>query len=366
MASDRYTRLPRPSVIHPSSNACRNRFSRLRARLLDLVEEHDRAGVVLQLIRQDSAALTADDTARHANQLVDRRAAALVLGHIDADHLLLVAEQELGDGLGQLRFPDAGRSEKHQHAIGPIEAVLERALVQHEPVRERLHRLLLTDHTLLQPRLDLLETIADIAEHHVARHLRGVCDHLDYVGRPDVPPPINLCANRSGVEPANDLVRQVKVSLVPRRHLERRLDRVVHEAHGIVALEPRPEVVEDPPRRFERRLGHVHRPEAPCQRLVFQDGFLVLAQRGCTDHTHLAAREHALEDVGGVRRSAQRRAGADQRVRFVDEEDQVRPLLDLADDVLDSILEHAAERGAGDHRVHLQIYHLAVAQPNWH
>ena len=29
IASDRYTRLPRPSVSHPSSNACRNTFSRL-------------------------------------------------------------------------------------------------------------------------------------------------------------------------------------------------------------------------------------------------------------------------------------------------------------------------------------------------
>ena len=51
---------------------------------------------------------------------------------------------------------------------------------------------------------------------------------------------------------------------------------------------------------------------------------------------------------------------------LVDEQDQVRPLLDLADDVLDAILEHAAQHRAGDHRVHLQVDDLAVAQADRH
>ena len=64
-------------------------------------------------------------------------AAVLVLGHVDADHLLLVAEQELGDRLRELGLADAGRAEEQQHAVGPIEAVLERALVQHQPAARR-------------------------------------------------------------------------------------------------------------------------------------------------------------------------------------------------------------------------------------
>ena len=63
---------------------------------------------------------------------------------------------------------------------------------------------------------------------------------------------------------------------------------------------------------------------------------------------------------------AERRARADHRVHLVDEQDQVRPLLDLADDVLDAVLEHAAQHRAGDHRVHLQVDDLAVAQPDRH
>ncbi len=49
-------------------------------------------------------------------------------------------------------------------------------------------------------------------------------------------------------------------------------------------------------------------------------------------------------------------------MRFVDEQDQVRPLLQFPDDVLNPILEHAAEHRAGHHRVHLQVDDLAVTK----
>ena len=121
-------------------------------------------------------------------------------------------------------------------------------------------------------------------------------------------------------------------------------------------------------RRVSSIVGsrHLHGAEASRQRLVFLDVLLVLAQRRGADHAHFAAREHRLEDVGGVRRRAERGAGADHRVRLVDEEDQVRPLLDLTDDVLDAVLEHAAQHRARDHRVHLQVDHLAVAETHGH
>ena len=89
-------------------------------------------------------------------------------------------------------------------------------------------------------------------------------------------------------------------------------------------------------------------------------------ERGRADDADLAAREHRLEHVGGVRGRAERRTRANHRVHLVDEQDQVRPLLDLADDVLDPILEHAAQHRPGDHRVHLQVDDLAVAQADRH
>src|SRR5256885_6643853 len=48
------------------------------------------------------------------------------------------------------------------------------------------------------------------------------------------------------------------------------------------------------------------------QRLVFLDVFLVLAQRGRADHAHLAACEHRLEHVGGIRRRAERGARSEE------------------------------------------------------
>ena len=153
---------------------------------------------------------------------------------------------------------------------------------------------------------------------------------------------------------------------VARRHLQRGLDGFVRDAHRVVPLEPGPQVVQDRPGLLDRRLGHVDGPEAAGERLVFLDELLVLALRGGADDPHLAAGEHRLEHVRGVRRRAQRGSGPDHRVHLVDEQDQVRALLDLADDVLDPILEHPAEHRPGHHRVHLQVDDLAVAQANGH
>ena len=203
------------------------------------------------------------------------------------------------------------------------------------PPRDGGDRIALAHDPRLQLLLDVLETIGDVAKHHVLGNLRDVRDHRDDVVFGDVAATIDFGADRGGVEPADHLVGQVQVAHVARRQLERRLNRLIKHMHGVVALQARPQVVEDVPR------------------LVFLDVFLVLAERGGGDHSDLAAREHRLEHVGGVRRRAERGSGADQRVGLVDEEDQVAAFLHLADHVLDPILEHPAQHRACDHRVHL-------------
>ena len=105
-----------------------------------------------------------------------------------------------------------------------------------------------------------------------------------------------------------------------------------------------------------------HGAEPAGQRLVFLDELLVLAQRRGADDAHLAAGEHALEDVGRVRRRAQRRAGADERVRLVDEQDQVRALAQLAQHVLHPVFEHAAQHRPGHQAVELQADDVALAE----
>ena len=96
------------------------------------------------------------------------------------------------------------------------------------------------------------------------------------------------------------------MSHISRRHLERCFDRFVLDTDRVVPLEPRPQVVEDGPRLFDRRLGDVHCAEAARERFVFLHELLVFAERGRADDPDLAAREHRLEDVGGVRGSAER------------------------------------------------------------
>jgi hypothetical protein len=49
-------------------------------------------------------------------------------------------------------------------------------------------------------------------------------------------------------------------------------------------------------------------------------------------------------------------------VCLVDEQDEIRPLLDLADDILHAVLEHAAQHRSCNDRIHLQADHLAIAQ----
>ena len=71
-----------------------------------------------------------------------------------------------------------------------------------------------------------------------------------------------------------------------------------------------------------RRLIDHHRLEAPLQRRIALDVLAVLVERRGADALELAARERRLEDVRCVDR-ALGRAGADERVELVDEQDRV-------------------------------------------
>ena len=86
---------------------------------------------------------------------------------------------------------------------------------------------------------------------------------------------------------------------------------------GLVALlQP----AQDRDRVLDRRLVDVDRREAPLERGVLLDVLAVLVERRRADTAELAAREHRLQQVRGVDRTFGR-AGADDRVQLVDEED---------------------------------------------
>ena len=127
-------------------------------------------------------------------------------------------------------------------------------------------------------------------------------------------------AGAGGVEQAHRLVGQLARRDVAVRQLHRRLDRLVEELHAVVLLEHAGDAAQHQHRLRLVGLGDLHHLEAARQRRVLLDVLLVLGPGGGGDGAQLAARQRGLEQVGGVA-GAGRAAGADQRVRLVDEQD---------------------------------------------
>ncbi len=104
----------------------------------------------------------------------------------------------------------------------------------------------------------------------------------------------------------------------------------------------------------DRRLADEHGLEAALERGVLLDVLAVLVERRRADGAQLAAREHRLQHLGGVDR-ALGRAGADDRVQLVDEEDDLAlGVLDLGEDGLQPLLELAAVLRPGEERADVE------------
>ena len=87
--------------------------------LLDLVEEDDRVGAAADLLGQLAAFLVADVAGRSTDE--SRDVVLLhVLGHVDLDQGVGVAEHELGEGLGQHRLSAFGRTGEAEAADGAL------------------------------------------------------------------------------------------------------------------------------------------------------------------------------------------------------------------------------------------------------
>ena len=94
--------------------------------------------------------------------------------------------------------------------------------------------------------------------------------------------------------------------------------------------------------------------EPPLERRVLLDVLPVLVERRRADRVQLAAREHRLQHVRRVHR-AFGRAGADDGVQLVDEEDDLALRVgDLLEHRLQPLLELAAVLRAGDERAHVE------------
>ena len=91
----------------------------LGMRLLDLVEQHHGVRPAAHGFGQLTGLVVADVSGRRADHPRDG-VLLLVLRHVDADHRVLVVEQEFGERARELGLADTGRPEEDEAAERPI------------------------------------------------------------------------------------------------------------------------------------------------------------------------------------------------------------------------------------------------------
>ena len=156
------------------------------------------------------------------------------------------------------------------------------------------------------------------------------------------------------VDEVDRLVGQEAIGDVAIGQRRRGDERRIGDAHAVMDLVALAQAAQDADRLLDRRLVDEDRLEAPLERRVLLDVLAVLVECGRADGVQLTAREHRLEQVRGVHR-ALGRAGSDDRVELVDEQDDLAvAVLDLLEDGLEALLELAPELGAGDERPEIE------------
>ena len=104
---------PLASVRRPSSMHLQQDVEDVGVRLFDFVEEDDGVGTAAHGLGELAAFVVADVAGRRADETRDG-VLLHVLAHVDADHGLLVVEEEFGEGAGGFGFADAGGAEEDE------------------------------------------------------------------------------------------------------------------------------------------------------------------------------------------------------------------------------------------------------------
>src|SRR5918998_5023765 len=196
--------------------------------LLDLVEEDDRVRPAPDLLGELSGLVVAYVARRRPDEPADRMP-LLELAHVHPDHGVLVAEEVLGEGTGELGLPQA-RGAEEDEAPDRALRVLYAGSGAPDRLCDGLDGLLLADHPLVQHGLQVQEPLGLL---------------LDDVGRGDAGPLLEdardvLAGHLGGVglaasDPALLLLAQLGLELLYLL-LERGGLLVVLGAHGILFL----------------------------------------------------------------------------------------------------------------------------------
>ena len=192
--------------------------------------------------------------------------------------------------------------------------------------------------------LDLADLVLDIADR--LRRQGGLQTH----------------ARGRFVDEVDRFVGQEPIADVAVAELRRGDERFVRNRDLVVRFVAIAQTLEDLDGFVDRRFADHHRLEAPFERRVFLDVLAELVERRRADALQFAAGERGLDDVRGVDR-AFGRAGADERVQFVDEEDDLAGgAADLVHHALHALLELTAVLGARDEAREIERDHAPIAQ----
>ena len=320
----------------------------IRMRLLDLVEQHDVVRMLAHRIHQQAALLEAHVARRSANQ-PRHRVLLHVLAHVEARELVaqvngeLRASSVLPTPVGPVnRKQPAGRSgmprpardaldrARHQRhgfflaehdALSASPSVRRRSLSDEDAWRAGILAMRATTCSISATSTGSGGSVAAGASAVAVALPAGPSARLRRT-----PACLHPHHGAGFVEQVDGAVGQAVVAQVPRGQLRSGFDGRRRVGDAVMLLVALLQPLQDAHGLLDRRLLQGDLLEPPRQRAVLLD-LLVLVERRRADDAQAARREHRLQQRRQVHRAAGRRAGADDAVQLVDEENRIAPLL---------------------------------------
>ena len=145
-------------------------------RLLDLVKKNNRELLATDGLRELSAVLEANVSGRRADEARNRELLH-VFGHVEPHHRVLVIEELLRQRLGELRLADARGTQEQERADRTLTVLDAGARTDHR-VRNRIDRLVLSDHPLVQDLREPHQLLAFALDELGDGNPRPARDHL--------------------------------------------------------------------------------------------------------------------------------------------------------------------------------------------
>ena len=302
--------------------------------LLELVQQQDGEGLAPDLVGQGKAVLPL----RLAEQPV-QAVLGLELAHVEADHPARVAEEPLGQGLGDLGLAGAGRPGEEEDA-DRTGRVGDPGLQHRHPFDQAVDRLLLAHDLLGQKGLEAVEVeaAAVVQQADLEAGLRGQGDEdvVQVQRRPVLP--------RGRPQPVQGRVQQAEQVAGRRPVAEVLLGQVpgLGDHLGIAALDLA--LQPEPPQRQRvlRRQGlYPERGQGGHRLGLLLEQPLQGRRMGLADDLQLALLDQGQDHVERGGRAVAVAAGHRQGVELRYEPDHAAVAAELGDDVLQALLELA-------------------------